>query len=140
MIQVTMSFASVAEMIATLGPKAVVLTAGDAAADLAGTPRPDNPTPAAGKPAPAPKAPKPAAAAPAPAKAPAAPAAPAAIEYPVLQKAVFELAAKNKQAVMDVLAGLGVASAKELPAERYAEALAAVQAKTAELNAAVEVA
>lgn len=84
-------------------------------------------------PAPAPKAA--AAKAPSPARA-----APAAIEYSVLQKAVFELAAKNTDAVMAVLAGLDVKSAKELPAARYQEALDAVKAKLAELNAVSEVA
>lgn len=71
--------------------------------------------------------------------APAAPpvsAAKPAIEYPVLQKAVFELASKDKTKAMAVAAELGVKTFKELPPERYAEALDAVKAALAEAEAA----
>lgn len=67
--------------------------------------------------------------------APPAPAAKPAIEYPVLQKAVFELAGKDKTKAMAVAAGLGVKTFKELPPERYAEALDAVKAALAEAEA-----
>jgi len=58
--------------------------------------------------------------------------APAAIEYPVLQKAVFALAAKSREAATALVATFGVKTFKELPAEKWAEALAAVNAKLAE--------
>jgi len=121
MITVTLQFATIEELIARLGPQPVVLSQGDAAADLAGTPRPDSPSAPASKPA---KAAKPAAPAP-------------AVEYPTLQKAVFALAAKNKKKVMELLQELNVGSFKELAADRYADALARVEAAT---NAEAEVA
>lgn len=57
----------------------------------------------------------------------------ASVEYPVLQKAVFDLAAKSREAVMEVAATFGVKTFKELSADRYAEALDAVKAKHAAL-------
>jgi len=62
--------------------------------------------------------------------------APSAVEYPVLQKAVFTLAGKSRDAASAVAASFGVKTFKELDAKRWGEALAAVQAKTAELEAA----
>lgn len=56
------------------------------------------------------------------------------VEYPVLQKAVFDLAAKSRPAVMEVAATFGVKTFKELSADRYAEALEAVKAKHASLT------
>lgn len=56
------------------------------------------------------------------------------VEYPVLQKAVFDLAAKSREAVMEVAATFGVKTFKELSADRYAEALEAVKAKHASLT------
>lgn len=58
------------------------------------------------------------------------------VEYPVLQKAVFALAGKSREAAASVAAGFGVKTFKELPAEQWADALAAVNAKLAELEAA----
>lgn len=58
------------------------------------------------------------------------------VEYPVLQKAVFALAAKSREAVMALAATFGVKSFKELDPGKYAEALTAVEAKTAELDVA----
>ena len=72
-----------------------------------------------------------AAASPAPAPAP----APAAtIEYTVLQKAVFTLAGKSREAAAAVAASFGVKTFKDLPADKWADALAAVNAKLAELE------
>lgn len=58
------------------------------------------------------------------------------VEYPVLQKAVFALAGKSREAAAAVAAGFKVKTFKELPADKWAEALAAVNAKLAELEAA----
>lgn len=57
----------------------------------------------------------------------------APVEYPVLQKAVFALAGKSREAAAAVAASFGVKTFKELPEAKWADALAAVQAKTAEL-------
>lgn len=66
---------------------------------------------------------------------PAEAAAPAstAVDYPTLQKAVFALAGKSREAAAAVAASFGVKTFKELDASKWAEALAAVQAKTEEL-------
>jgi uncharacterized membrane protein len=106
----------------------------------------DKPAPKAEKPAKAPKAaaepvaaPAPAIAqpeaAPAPAAAPATPelAAPA-IDYATLQKAVFALAGKSREAAAAVAGGFGVKTFKELPQDKWGEALGAVQEKLAELE------
>lgn len=58
------------------------------------------------------------------------------VEYPVLQKAVFALAGKNREAAGAVAASFGVKTFKELSADKWADALAAVNAKLAELEAA----
>lgn len=85
-------------------------------------------------PAPAPAAQvEPPASSPAPAPSPA---AGATLDYPTLQKAVFALAGKSREAATQVFAALGVKNAKELPETRWPEALAAVNAKLAELEAA----
>ena len=68
-----------------------------------------------------------AAASPAPAPAP-------AIEYTVLQKAVFTLAGKSREAAAAVAASFGVKTFKDLPADKWAAALDAVNAKLAELE------
>ena len=67
------------------------------------------------------------AAAPSPAPAP-------TIEYTVLQKAVFTLAGKSREAAAAVAASFGVKTFKDLPADKWADALAAVNAKLAELE------
>lgn len=59
-----------------------------------------------------------------------------AVDYPTLQKAVFALAGKSREAAGAVAASLGVKTFKELPDTRWGEALSAVLAKTAELEAA----
>jgi len=58
------------------------------------------------------------------------------VEYPVLQKAVFALAGKSRDAAAAVASGFGVKTFKELPADQWGDALAAVNAKLAELEAA----
>lgn len=70
-----------------------------------------------------------------PTAAPAEDAQPASIaaDYPTLQKAVFALAGKSRDAAAAVAASFGVKTFKELDASKWGEALAAVQAKTAEL-------
>lgn len=55
------------------------------------------------------------------------------VDYPTLQKAVFALAGKSRDAAAAVAASFGVKTFKELDASKWGEALAAVQAKTAEL-------
>lgn len=59
-----------------------------------------------------------------------------AVDYPTLQKAVFKLAGESREAAAAVAASFGVKTFKELPQGQWAEALAAVQAKTTELGAA----
>lgn len=56
------------------------------------------------------------------------------VDYPTLQKAVFALAGKSREAAAAVAASLGVKTFKELDASKWGEALAAVNAKIAELG------
>lgn len=58
------------------------------------------------------------------------------VEYPVLQKAVFALAGKNREAAAAVASSFGVKTFKELDATKWGDALVAVNAKLAELEAA----
>lgn len=58
----------------------------------------------------------------------------APVEYPVLQKAVFTLAGKSREAASAVAASFGVKTFKELDQSKWAEALTAVNAKIAELG------
>jgi hypothetical protein len=53
-----------------------------------------------------------------------------------LQKAVFALAGKSREAAAAVAGSFGVKTFKELPEAKWAEALAAVTAKLSELEAA----
>lgn len=62
--------------------------------------------------------------------------APTAVDYPTLQKAVFALAALNREAVIATAGSFGVKTFKELDQSKWAAALEAVQAKVAELKAA----
>lgn len=84
--------------------------------------------------------------APAPAVEPPAPTAPIAkaevkadaapeIDYPTLQKAVFTLAGKSREAAKAVAEQFGVENFKSMPKEMWAKAHDAVQAKIAELEA-----
>ena len=61
---------------------------------------------------------------------------PTAVDYPTLQKAVFALAAINREAVIATAGAFGVKTFKELDQSKWAAALEAVQAKVAELKAA----
>ena len=87
--------------------------------------------------------------APAPAEEPPAPTAPIAkaveetkadaapeIDYPTLQKAVFTLAGKSREAAKAVAEQFGVENFKSMPKEMWAKAHDAVQAKIAELESA----
>lgn len=58
------------------------------------------------------------------------------VDYPTLQKAVFALAGKSRDAAAAVAASMGVKTFKELGQDKWAEALAAVTDKLAELEAA----
>ncbi len=53
----------------------------------------------------------------------------------MLQKAVFALASVDKAAVVALMKQFGVESFKVLDASRYAEALAAIEAKHSEITA-----
>jgi hypothetical protein len=68
--------------------------------------------------------------------APEATAAPAAssIDYATLQKAVFALAGKSRESAAQVAGSFGVKTFKELPQDKWGDALAAVQEKLAELE------
>lgn len=58
------------------------------------------------------------------------------VAYPTLQKAVFALAGKSREAAAAVAASFGVKTFKELPETKWGDALAAVNAKLADLEAA----
>lgn len=78
---------------------------------------------------------------PKPAAEPSAPVAPPAqaassIDYATLQKAVFKLAGLSREETMALAKSFGVGTFKELPAEKWADALAAVEAKIKELEVA----
>lgn len=130
-VQVTLSFTNTEEMLAYFTGKG-----GNASATVkVETPKAESTK----KETPAPKAEKPKAETPAPTPTPAdtatvSPTASSApsVDYPTLQKAVFALAnAKGRDAVVGLLKEqFKVNSAKELAAEQYADALAAVTAAT----------
>lgn len=56
------------------------------------------------------------------------------IEYATLQKAVFTLAGKSREAAAAVAQSFGVKTFKDLPADKWVAAFAAVNAKLAELE------
>jgi hypothetical protein len=58
------------------------------------------------------------------------------VDYPTLQKAVFALAGKSREAAAAVAGSFGVKTFKELPEAKWADALAAVTDKLTELEAA----
>jgi len=58
------------------------------------------------------------------------------VDYPTLQKAVFALAGKSREAAAAVASSFGVKTFKDLPADKWAAALAAVNAKLTELESA----
>lgn len=55
------------------------------------------------------------------------------VDYPTLQKAVFALAGKSREAAAEVAGKFGVKTFKELPEAQWADALAAVNTKLAEV-------
>lgn len=57
-----------------------------------------------------------------------------AVSYPELQKAVLLLAGKNRDAAQSLATQMGVKTFKELPQERWHEALVAVNSRIAELG------
>lgn len=132
-VQVTLSFTNTEEMLAYFTGRGVIA----AATVKVEQPKPETvkketAAPKAEKPKAEPKAETPS-----PTSTPAAtetaspPASSASsVDYPTLQKAVFALAnAKGRDAVVNLLKDtFNVGSAKELKAEQYADALAAVQA------------
>lgn len=139
----TLSFPTLGELLAAAAAVAAIGPApAETEAPAFTPPRPADaepqkqaPAAAAAKPAKPAKAPK-AEAAPVPAP------APAKIAYPELQKAVFALAGKvnalgldTGEHVLAIAQALGGKTFKDLPAEKWADALAAVQAKQAELDA-----
>lgn len=149
-VQITLNFASAAEAAAALnrlvGPKTEAEAA--LAQPLAGTKEKAKPTTEAAKdPKPeAEKTAKPEAAAKTE-KSAATPATAATaqtgapdkgevLDYTVLQQAVFKLAGKDKSQIPPLLAKFGVPHFKEVPAEKRAEALAAVNEVLAQLEVA----
>lgn len=138
MINVTLSFSGLPELLKFFASIEAP------ASGIKVEPAPEVPVPApkpvkAAKPAPAPAdAPAPATAPPAEAPAPAAavdltpePAVPAApqVAYADLQKAVLQLYKTDKAAAAAIASGMGYETFKVMPSERWAEALALVNAK-----------
>ena len=62
-------------------------------------------------------------------------AAPAAVDYPTLQKAVLALAGKSREAAAAIAASFGVKTFKELTKDKWADALEAVNERLAILEA-----
>lgn len=58
----------------------------------------------------------------------------AAVTYPELQKAVMQLAGRNREAALGVAKQLGVGNFKELPSDRWPEAMHAVTARLTDLE------
>lgn len=123
MIQITLTFPSVDAAVKAL--REIPESA------LTGTPAPVPvaPVPAA----PAPVAPMVEVVAPTPAPVAPAPAAPT-VEYADLQKAVFDLVARDRDAAARCVKQMGVRTFKDLPADRWAEAKALVDAELATLG------
>jgi hypothetical protein len=134
-IQVTLSFPDQAALVNFFANSGGAVSAPEktAVADIAAV-KVASPKPPKAQTA-APVAPAPVAA-PAPATvepeaAPAPAAAPAAVDYPTLQKAVFALAGKSRESAGAVAASFGVKTFKELPEAKWGDALAAVNAALA---------
>lgn len=134
MINVTLTFADISELLTFFkGVQAPVPTL-----EVSPAPAPKSkkaaPSPAPAEPvapppvtAPLEEAPAPAVV-PEPAPEPNAEPAPAEVSYADLQKAVLALYAKDRGAAQAIATGMGFASYKVMPAERWAEALANVNA------------
>lgn len=140
MIQITLNFNSVeAARAALLDIPASAFAAQVPVAEAVAPKSVQAPAPAAGQAtAKESAAPKKTAAAPAPSAPSVETAAPVstAVDYATLQKAVFILAGKNREAAAQVAGSFEVKTFKELPEDKWAAALVAVNAKIAELEAA----
>jgi hypothetical protein len=162
MIEVKLSFASQAELLAFFAGTKPLVSADEKAAVASITAPVKEATTKPGKPQPAPtpaatgadlaalattaagspsEPPKSAAAQPAAAQQSAASTAASsastsgdAIDYSVLQKAVFALAGKSRETMVEMCAARGVKTFKELPADQWADALAEVNAALAKLG------
>lgn len=141
MITITLQFKTHYAALAALAAIPANELVGDPRPEPEATPAP-KPTRAAKPAAQAPDATSPATApapaapvetAPTPASDTTPPAAAPSVEYPVLQKAVFALAGKSRDAAAAVAASFGVKTFKELDSTKWADALAAVNAKLAEV-------
>lgn len=150
-VSVTLNFSSAADLVAFFTKPAGVPQAAEAAPGKPAKAAKESAPPAAAptpSPAPAPtpaSASAPAAAAPSDAKPQeAANPTPAAtgstIDYPTLQKAVVALHKVDPQAALDIAKGMGFENFKSMPADKWVEALALVNAKAAELADAAAVA
>ena len=139
MIEVKLTFASQAELVAFFTGNTGAVSAPEKAmvADIkVGKSKPapaatdaSSPQPAAPKDVPTTEAkadPKPAAAATSDAPAASSEKPAASVDYPTLQKAVFALAGKSRESAAAVAASFGVKTFKELPESKWADALAAV--------------
>ncbi len=136
MISVSFNFSDVAQAAALFAKlagtelaSATVVAPAPAPAVAAPAPKPQKPAKATAPASEPVAAPAPATAppveAPAPAAAPAAPEPVAApgVDYPTLQKAVLALYAKDRGAAQAIATGMGFASYKVMPPEKWAEAL-----------------
>ncbi len=139
MIQITLNFTSIEAARAALLDIPTSVLVGAPPVDAPKSVQ--APAPAAGQPtakeSAAPKKTAAEKAPPAPSVETAAPASTAAetVDYAVLQKAVFTLAGKSREAAASVAAGFGVKTFKELPQDKWADALAAVNEKLAIVEA-----
>lgn len=128
MIQVTLNFKTIeAARQALLDIPASALVGGPAPEEVE-LPKPVR----AAKPAPEPVA---APVIATPVEAPVQAAAPAAVDYPTLQKAVLALAGKSRDAAAAIAASFGVKTFKELAQDKWADALEAVNERLAILEA-----
>lgn len=129
MINVTLSFASVEEMLAFFN-KPEVPAKGKPAAKVEAAPTPPTATEPVAAPAPKAEASAPAAA---PTPAPAAP----TVSYEAVGVAIQSLVAKNRAKAVEILASFGAKKGPELKPEQYADALAKFTAALAEAEAAL---
>lgn len=126
MIQITLNFASIEAARAALLeiPTSALVAAAAPVAEKAASTAPATDSPSEGNVTPA-------------ATATASPTKPAdSVDYATLQKAVFALAGKSRDAAAAVAGSFGVKTFKDLPETKWGEALAAVQAKLVGLETA----
>ena len=145
MISVTLNFKSIEAARQALLDIPETLLVGGPAAEAPAVEAPPAPKQKAPKAAPAPEA-APVQPTAQPEEVPALAAAPAepeqekqpaepSVDYPTLQKAVFALAGKSRDAAAAVAASFGVKTFKELPADKWADALEAVTERLAIVEA-----